>query len=753
MKIILVNFVLALFFLILPTNCIHISSFIKNQFNDNLSFLQKTGGGTADDASSPPAASSGSPPASSSSPASSPSSASPASPGSQASSGGTPAANGGPPADPNGKIEQKRNNTIQVGFDYLLNTTAHNLNDQQFASKFANWDFKLHERELDEVWGAVLRNEGKITNERGLRAFLNIFVEHFTACNKKENNVLTIGEFSECMANEPFLKKIKAPPKKYIFVPPNQNQPEFNANLFFLLDTHLEKVLNFKQYLYLRLVIYSLQKCSPISPEISEVTFHCAINISSGYRTLQPNTTRSLFELALQLGNNEDLRNLDFLTFFQLSQTVRLYSDINRNLQTDLSYPEMINALSNNILPKRYNKNTVNQLFQLLSSDQIKTGNNQRLLTLKIDIYTFYFQDFFLRLFSRPGAAKPFLLNRDEFLMTLYHPMFPKSFVSILEKVPMIEVLTKVANANQFMWHNITNFNNEESFFGSYLQLKSHSKQNATDTDKVIQGTQYKPVNETFKQYIEPTNYFYNITLVGDRSFTVLDAQENKAINFETFMWFIEHLWLFSKTDTSGQGRVISSRLLDFYSNFGELPRISWELKVAVQDLANYQDVYVDSFHMLGILRAHKILSVWLKDRQNKQLKEPELKHILNMLSLSHIPEVYLDKCMKGLIENIPYYDPDCALTQSFTKTLKFWDEGYQILLIDKMEKEKEGEQKEGEQKDKPKKEDIYGAILKNTRVMNLYKPLIDAAKKKEETDKKAKEEFEKKKQEKETKK
>ena len=124
----------------------------------------------------------------------------------------------------------------------------------------------------------------------------------------------------------------------------------------------------------------------------------------------------------------------------------------------------------------------------------------------------------------------------------------------------------------------------------------------------------------------------------------------------------------------------------------------------------------------------------------------------MNLLSLSHVPEVYLDKCLKGLIDNIPHYDPECSLIQSFLKTLKFWDEGYQILLVDKMEKAKQGDKPE-EKKDPKKPEDIYGQILKNTEFIHKYQPLLTASAEKTKKEEEEKKKFDDKKTQKETKK
>jgi hypothetical protein len=78
------------------------------------------------------------------------------------------------------------------------------------------------------------------------------------------------------------------------------------------------------------------------------------MDVISGWKTKYRTKGRNIYKLTLELGNNESIRNVDFITFFIIGTTIRLYGDINRKEDDDISRSEFNLALDNNLLSIRY---------------------------------------------------------------------------------------------------------------------------------------------------------------------------------------------------------------------------------------------------------------------------------------------------------------------------------------------------------------------------------------------------------------
>ena len=141
------------------------------------------------------------------------------------------------------------------------------------------------------------------------------------------------------------------------------NETVYADTLFDLLDPHETAYLNFHSYMHLRLFIFSWRRCSVAAPFIEESNFECAIEIAAGWKTMNRNTVRKLFFLALEMSGSIDIRNLDFVTYVSFAQAVRLYGKINGKEDNDVTRNELNLALDNNILPERFNQKTIEYLF------------------------------------------------------------------------------------------------------------------------------------------------------------------------------------------------------------------------------------------------------------------------------------------------------------------------------------------------------------------------------------------------------
>merc|ERR1712151_877909 len=172
----------------------------------------------------------------------------------------------------------------------------------------------------------------------------------------------------------------------------------------------------------------SWMKCSTGSPFLEEAAFECAIEKASGWKTMNRNQGRALFDNALSFSNSVN-RQMDFIIFSDLALSVRLYGKINRKEDNVASVNEFNLALDNSVLPERFNQKTIEYLFKLANDNT--NGNS-----LGIDCISFCFYDFWLKIFSENAVKTRHYLNVAEFIKANNNILFPKNLAGTITLIP-----------------------------------------------------------------------------------------------------------------------------------------------------------------------------------------------------------------------------------------------------------------------------------------------------------------------------
>lgn len=539
--------------------------------------------------------------------------------------------------------------TTMLNNQYLaLNNTALPENQDDFLKRHRSWDYKLLLPELDDIWGSMLRKQETKVTERGLRAYLDIFLKDYDTCDSDKDNQLNLDEFTKCMSLDEHLKQIISPPAQFASKAKFSNSTEFHSFLFTILDDRNKKLLNFHDYLILRLAVYSWQKCTSFSPFIEEVGWECAVDIISDHKTFQHSTLRSLFYLVLELGNNSSDRHMDFSTFLMGMQSIRLFSKMNASKDNGLTMAELMYALDSNILPERYGKETGRLLFYL--ENQLQGGfvnYNKNAFSNNMEVQSFIFFDFALRLFHAP-VAKPFFLNVTEFESVLASPLFPATVLNEINKVPQVKI-TK-ASYQMFAWHNTTKFNSETDFFEKFIQLGVSEE--AADSKKS------------------------NTSYVANEIFKVLDTDEDGFINFAEFGTFFEISWLFSKFDTGNAGRILCGKLATKLKEYDDFPKLAGSLKSGASRFNSLPiDLYLDLLYVIEVIRVDEVMRNIVRMSDQSVVNEVEMRKMLAIMTLDHVPDAHLDKCVRGLDkQQIPKYEWECSFLKAIELTGRFWE-------------------------------------------------------------------------------
>jgi hypothetical protein len=539
----------------------------------------------------------------------------------------------------------------------ILNTTESIDTTNSMREVLRTWDLKLTDKQLLEIAQDMMKGEETLITPDSKRSFLHFFVNMFTYCDTNKNNALEYNEFELCMKNDTYLRALQPPPERYSAYREHSaaNPTGFYTMIFNTVDTLEDKSINFYEYMLLRLFAFSWKKCSVMGPYIEEIAFECAIDISSGGNTLSRSTYKKLYYIATEIADNENIRNIDFITYLNVGLSARLYFKINNKQDTDVTKREMTLALDSNILPARYTTDVVDNFFRLTGETDKPDGG--------LDLVSFVFYDFFLSLFDSAIAQRKSHLNSDEFLKVIDNYLFPNRTKSEVELAPQNELTP--TSLNQFTYMNLTNFGSEENHF-----LKTYAS--FLEKDNLLTLTN----SGTF------TKLRFNAKKTYTEVFNIIDSDSDGWINFYDFGEFIQIAYLYSIFDVYNKGRIIASELKDKFSNYYDIPIISDSLRNRAKRFSLLpKDIYVDVKTTILLLRLEDIVQSLTRRTDPTLIYEYELKNVLAAVNMKFVPDQLLNQCLRGTdADKIPQYDWECSFIKAITDMLKYYESSYALI-------------------------------------------------------------------------
>jgi hypothetical protein len=551
--------------------------------------------------------------------------------------------------------------------DSLHNSTYRYLNTsstpiettKEFRERNRVWDNKMLDKQLERIATIMTYQDQKYQTIESKRAFMNIFFDKFEACDANKDNVLDLTEFTSCVKNDEYLYQLVPPPVQYAAFSnytTNDTNYGFHSNLFKSLDSYKTDYLNFHDYAFLRLLAYSWRKCSVMAPFIEEVSFECAIEVVANYKTMSRNAVRRLFFMGLEIGNNESIRNLDFITYTILASSVRLYSDINLKEDTDITRDEFNLALDNNLLPARYNQEIIANFFTLIEDyDRPNQG---------FDMVTFCFYDFLLKIFDVDKPERKFHLNEKEFGKALSSYMFPNKTISEIQLIPQ-NTLSNVSY-QQYTYLNPTKFNSEQDhFLKSFLEVEEKIQDNWLTNA-------HNQTNFTFQ-----ANTTFNVL------FNTIDHDSDTWINYYDWASMVQIIYLYGKFDEFNKGRLPAYELYEKFSTYSDLPVVSFHLRERSKRFSLLpKDILVDPQTAVFLLKVDDIMSSVIRRSDKNNIYEFELKRVLASVNLKYVKDPILNQCLRGMDDNnIPLYDWECAIIKSVTESLRYYESAFAYVM------------------------------------------------------------------------
>lgn len=540
----------------------------------------------------------------------------------------------------NPPVQNKTNVTFARSMNENINKSIENVDLRTFRIQNANSKFhQLFDKQLEEIF-TIFKNN-KMAGVSDFRSSYNLFVYNFDKCDKNKNHLLDLPEFTNCLKYDPYLSLIQMPNKLYASYVNNTytNKTGFASILFSFMDNHDRGSLNLYDYVMLRLFAFAWRKCSVNGPFIDATSFECAVDIISNSRSLHTNSLRKIYTLGLELTNSHNLRTMDFISYFVVSSSIRLYGKINAREDYDATRNEFNIALDTNILPARYNQHVIDDLYKLIKNyGNSKTG---------IDLLSFVFYDHFLKLFYQ-GAAGDHRWNIDakQFNKILNNYLFPAELLNYVKVVPQ---------------HNYT--------VDSY-NLRRHVNENTFDeTDNLYKFLEIKSENSR----INTTKV--KITLPANRLFTLLDSNDDLKLTFYDFATFVQTFRLYAEVDELRHAdRNLVGAVAHHFTEYADTPLYSDSFREKSRRFGMIEkDSYIDPFYTLAIMRMEDIVLHHVRKSDPTTLKEIEIRLILEKMNLKEFPVVFIEKCSRGKDEDgIPKFDWECSLIKAISRTLNF---------------------------------------------------------------------------------
>jgi hypothetical protein len=548
----------------------------------------------------------------------------------------------------NPPLQNNTNYTLGLVFNNVINNSLNAVNMRDFKSINLNSKFHaLFDKQLEEIF--LIFKKKKMGGVSDFRSSYALFIKYFNSCDKNNDLLLSKDEFSDCMKSDPYLSLIEQPLQIYSVMKNFTNATGYNNDIYDFANNYDVNGLNFYDYVMMRLFIFSWRKCTVSSKFMDEASFECAVDILSGTKTPNSNTLRSIFQLGLQLTNTKSMpvRTFDFLTYFAIASSIKLYAKINAKENFDATISEFNIALDNNVLPTRYSQDIIDQLFTV-TKRQSNSKNG-------LDLISFTFYDHYLKLFYQGASLNRWTINSKEFAKICSHWLFPNTIYNYLTQVPLANFTQENYNLRA---HIHEKHLDEEDNFGKFLEIKSNENLN---TFAQINAQRYN-------------NTEFNADSVGNRVFKLLDSNTNGVLTFYDFANFIQTLTLYKKTDIRDADRIIVSDLTRQFTHYSELPIYSEEFKVRSERFKLLeQDIYIDPFFTLAITRMDDYVKHFIRRADPTTVKEIELNLILDQINLKNFPAALLSKCNRGKDSNgIPKYDWECGITTAINKALRY---------------------------------------------------------------------------------
>ena len=297
--------------------------------------------------------------------------------------------------------------------------------------------------------------------------------------------------------------------------------------------------------------------------------------------------------------------------------------------------------------------------------------------------------DYALKLFDVKNAKTKWNLASDEFTTVLQSEDFPNKITWELQNLPTNNITNQ--SYQMYTYMKISNFNDEQDFLLKFVETKENEVEAEAEAEekkkktglrkskaktKTRTNSKVKQVPQTPYFNLPSNNTVFNVKLISQRLFNLIDVNSDGLLEWYDFGHFFQTFYLFSKFDPEKKGRLTAGDAFEKYSEYSDFPKISYLMKKRAKRLTQFnQDIYIDAFTVLVILRIEDIISLYTRRTDTTTLYEVELKRVFLKANLQNINDGILNNCLRGVdSSNVPKYDWECAFNAGLTENIKYYD-------------------------------------------------------------------------------
>lgn len=524
-------------------------------------------------------------------------------------------------------------------------------------------DTTLDNQELKETLFYMLNAQQQSITEESLYTFAMLFVKDFTICDSDHNNVLTYDEFKSCIKNSTYFSTFIPQMIGFMNKKELQNEEAFYSTLFRILDDKNFKIINFVQYMNLRLYTFAWRYCSVFKPTIEENEFKCIIDITSNYATISRVKSSNLYQFAIELSSGND--QLDFIEFVTFTKSVKLFCSINTKQTEELSKTELTNSINKDMLPPRYSMDVINTFIKLTS----QTGKKD-----SIDMVTFIFYDYILQLLDLEDYTKPTYLSFAEFSNLVdINIMFPKRIKNEVMLIPQYNITIssyKMIMLSTMMYHE------KDHFYKTFLETEAKTVLKKSKNNLIYNNypviTPSSPNRTTEQIY----NVTFNMKSTLQKIFRSLDIDQDGFMSFYDFAVFMETAYLYSKSDQFLKGRLPCEFLREKFITWSDYPTVSSKFKESAKRLNMINsETPIDLLTLVQLIRLDDFSFYYVRRHGDVYMNELDIKQILKMINMQYVPEQNLNRCLRGLSkEMLPRFDWECCFLEGIKQNLQYFE-------------------------------------------------------------------------------
>ena len=544
------------------------------------------------------------------------------------------------------KEEKQKIATLSALLGKEINSTFTVKNSVDFQNLLRVPSLHLSDPQIQDIYMIMSSKKNGIVTQEDMKNFNSLFVTNFEKCDKDNTNLISKEQFEKCIEKDPYLSQIQ--------LPPNVTRSDLSKSLFDIFkDDTSNGGLSFYNYLTLRLVRFAWDKCSVNIDLIDEANFACAINSVSFYKTMSRSATHRLFSIAMKSPRNK----IDFVSFSEIAMSLIVFARANSKSDEEISEKEMLISLEHGVLPSRYNKEIINDIFKLTKNDE---GN-------VMDLFSFVFYDKYIRMFEMPFDADKKKKNE----MTLSKEEFVNIVTNRTEK-RMIEEIDNIITYSKM---------DLKSFALSEETKQGDKKDEGTFLSMIQKKDSFKSLTKDNKKYKDD-----DIKKKAERIFNVLDISNRTEISFTKFISFIQFNFVFASIDTKHHYKLTADTLYTKLTTYYDYPMISSSMKKKAQKFSLFSHKsYFDLFNAMLVINIEDLGEAYRRREGVTMMNEVEMKETMKKIGYDMIPDDYMNTCMRGSNERgMHLYEWDCAIINAIRNVIEFQEKQMDYLAVKK---------------------------------------------------------------------